>query len=111
MDDYNFLLADGVYCPSRCSLQLLPTISILIIRSLSIIIECKFEPVLSVINIESPEISSKDDLSPYMRLSLLKCASFQYYMNIVFPITPGRYTDVCTFPGHASTMRGVLIVE
>ncbi len=29
----------------------------------------------------------------------------------VAPTTPGRYTYVCTFPGHAATMRGVLVVE
>ncbi|MEQ8812947.1 MAG: plastocyanin/azurin family copper-binding protein [Imperialibacter sp.] len=27
------------------------------------------------------------------------------------PTAPGRYTYVCTFPGHAASMRGVLIVE
>lgn len=27
------------------------------------------------------------------------------------PAQPGRYTYVCTFPGHAATMRGVLVVE
>ncbi|MEQ9378430.1 MAG: plastocyanin/azurin family copper-binding protein [Imperialibacter sp.] len=27
------------------------------------------------------------------------------------PTTPGKYTYVCTFPGHATTMRGTLIVE
>ena len=27
------------------------------------------------------------------------------------PATPGRYAFVCTFPGHAATMRGTLLVE
>ncbi|WP_339813032.1 plastocyanin/azurin family copper-binding protein [uncultured Imperialibacter sp.] len=27
------------------------------------------------------------------------------------PTAPGRYTYVCTFPGHAASMRGTLIVE
>ena len=27
------------------------------------------------------------------------------------PKTPGRYPYLCTFPGHAQIMRGVLIVE
>ena len=27
------------------------------------------------------------------------------------PTEPGRYEYVCTFPGHAQLMRGVLVVE
>lgn len=27
------------------------------------------------------------------------------------PLSPGRYQYVCTFPAHAATMRGLLIVE
>jgi azurin len=27
------------------------------------------------------------------------------------PKTPGRYPYLCTFPGHAQIMRGLLIVE
>ena len=27
------------------------------------------------------------------------------------PMTPGRYQYVCTFPAHAATMRGILIVK
>ena len=27
------------------------------------------------------------------------------------PVTPREYAFVCTFPGHAATMRGILRVE